>query len=154
MCEALPGFDSYWAVSPTRENELGEKSLLAKNYLRPTQNYSRAKKPNTNQMPSGICTAKRRCGSKGLGPRGRGRGRIATPWPLPRVSKPCKNQFLSEKSNLNPFTFTAHFENRYHRPAGCGRTTIHPLREGFASPKRCKTASDLPTTRFARRDRS
>ena len=36
------------------------------------------------------------CGSKGLGPRGRGRGRIATPWPLPRVSKPCENGILSE----------------------------------------------------------
>ena len=72
MCEALTGFDSYWAVSPTRENELGEKSLLAKNYLRPTQNYSRAKKPNTNQMPSGICTAKRRLWVEGVGAPGKG----------------------------------------------------------------------------------
>ena len=35
-----------------------------------------------------------------------------------------------------------------------GGTTRHPFREGFASPKRCKTASDLPTTRDPRRDRS
>ena len=40
------------------------------------------------------------------------------------------------------------------RGRGRGRTTIHPFREGFASPKRCKTASDLPTTRDPRRDRS
>ena len=108
-CKKMPqAFSTNWDVSLTKESELGKASLFPKKYLRPTQNLFSATRPNTNQMPSGICTAKRRWGSKGLGPRGRGRG----------------------------------------------RTTIHPFREGFASPKRCKTASDLPTTRDPRRDRS
>ena len=59
-CGTLTGSDSCWAVSQTKEIELGEEFLLAKKKLRPIQNHSRAKKPNTNQMPSGICTAKRR----------------------------------------------------------------------------------------------
>ena len=76
-CEALTGFDSYWAVSRKKEIELDKKLSLAKKSLHPKQHQSRAKKPNTNQMPSGI-------------------------------------------------------------------KTIHPFRKGFASPRQCKTASDLP----------
>ena len=56
MCEALAGFDSCWASSPTRESELGKASLFPKKYLRPTQSLFSASRPNTNQMPSGITT--------------------------------------------------------------------------------------------------
>ena len=79
-CKKMPAaFSTNWAVSPTSKNELGEASLFPRRHLYPNKNQSKAKKPNRNQMPSGICTAKRRWGSKGLGP-------------LPRVSKPCGNE--------------------------------------------------------------
>ncbi|MEQ3354111.1 hypothetical protein AAA081_07390, partial [Aedoeadaptatus acetigenes] len=46
MCEALAGFDSFWASSPTRESELGEEFLWAKKYLRPPHILLSATQPN------------------------------------------------------------------------------------------------------------
>ena len=71
-CGTLTGSDSCWAASPRKESELGKVSSSPKKYLRPTQNDSNAKKPNTNQMPTGICTAKRRLWVDGDGAPGKG----------------------------------------------------------------------------------
>ena len=92
-------------VGPRRGKEIVSRVIHHRKtkIAHPIHYLGMSKKPNTNQMPSGICTAKRRWGSKGLGPRGRGRGRIATPWPLPRVSKPCGNGILSEIENNTKF---------------------------------------------------
>ena len=76
-CKKMPAaFSTNWAVSREKRMCVGDEFLLVNKKLRPIQNLVFAKKPNTNQMPSGICTSKRRWGSKGLGPRGRGRGWI------------------------------------------------------------------------------
>ncbi len=72
MCEALTGFDSCWASSPTRKSELGKASLFPKKYLHPTQNLFSATRPNRNQMPSGICTARRRLWVEWDGVQGKG----------------------------------------------------------------------------------
>ena len=76
MCEALTGFDSCWAASKTKESELGEEFLLTKKKLRPIQILLSATRPNTNQMPSGICTAKRRLWVDGDGAPGKGQSKV------------------------------------------------------------------------------
>ncbi len=72
MCGTLTGSDSCWAASQTKESKLGEEFLLAEKYRCPTQNLPSAARPNTNQMPSGICTAKRRLWVEGDGAPGKG----------------------------------------------------------------------------------
>ena len=53
-------FSTNWAVTRKRECASGVEFLLAKMKFCPTHFLSLATQPNTNQMPSGICTAKRR----------------------------------------------------------------------------------------------
>ena len=47
--------------------------------------YPKRRSPIQIKCRQAFALLKGVCGSKGMGPRGRGRGRIATPWPLPRV---------------------------------------------------------------------
>ena len=110
----------------------GTSSAQQTNY--PTHHPSSATHPNRNQMPSGICSAKKRfVGRGGWGPGEGPEGvqlyirfvkatpsrngvrlyltflrlatlvgighEIATPWALPRVSKPCGNGILNEMEN-------------------------------------------------------
>ena len=75
----------------------------AKNYSWRKSNFAQLKISFWRRGPTGIkcrqafALLEGVCGWMGMGPRGRGRGRIATPWPLPRVSEPCGNGILSEK---------------------------------------------------------
>ena len=60
-CKKMPAaFSTNWAVTRKRECASGVEFLLAKKKFCPTHFLSLATRPNTNQMPSGICTAKRR----------------------------------------------------------------------------------------------
>ena len=72
-CKKMPAaFSTNWAVSPTREYELGEKFLLAKKKLRPTHNFSSTTHPNTNRSPPGLRTYKKRLWVDGDGAPGTG----------------------------------------------------------------------------------
>ena len=74
-CKKMPAaFSTNWAVTRKRECASGVEFLLAKKKFCLTHFLSLATRPNRNQMPSGICTAKRRLwvdgdGAPGKGPR-------------------------------------------------------------------------------------
>ena len=88
--------------------------------------------------------------SKSWGP-GYFRSELFSP---PPGLKAIKEQIFKRSRKHREIPSAPHFEDQHPDLRGRGRTTIHPFREGYASPKRCKTASDLPTTHDPRRDRS
>ena len=79
-CKKMPAaFSANWAASPPREDELGEASFFRRKIFAQFKIIQERRSPIQIEARQGFAHIKGVCGWMGMGPRGRGRGRIATP---------------------------------------------------------------------------
>ena len=129
MCEALPGFDSYWASLLLIDFELGKDTFSPIRILRPPHILLFHDTAQFVENAAGIFLQLKRGQKRGGAPgAGKMRPSALSSFPRPRVSKQWKNGFFELKKRGSRITKTEHLEKENKIQAKKKRKCPHKIR--------------------------